>query len=69
MKNWKPGTKVHFNIPDGANATIVRYLGEWFWEIETVPEKRFLVASQDDLEEGWITSRISRGEENPLEIQ
>lgn len=53
MKDWKPGTKVRFNIPDGANAEIIKYVGEFYWKIRTIPEGRELLAHQDDLKEGF----------------
>ncbi len=46
---FQPGTAVRFSIPDGARATITRYLQEGFYLIRTVPEGRELVVQEDDL--------------------
>jgi len=54
------GTRVKFNIPDGALAVITDrlksygwripgYLGDGFYEIKTIPDARLLIAHEDDL--------------------
>jgi hypothetical protein len=54
------GTRVRFNIPDGALAEITDYRKSWDWRIpgylgdgfyliRTIPEQRQLIAHEDDL--------------------
>lgn len=58
---FTPGTRVQWNIPgiltrtirdlgeEGALAEIVRYLGEGFYAVRTIPEGRELVAAEYDI--------------------
>jgi len=46
---FTPGRIVRFNIPDGALARIKQYLQEGFYNIETIPEQRDMIAHEDDL--------------------
>ncbi len=52
-------TAVRFKIPDGARATITRYLQEGFYLVRTVPDGRELVVQEDDL----ILDGLTVGEE------
>ncbi len=48
-EEFTPGAVVHWNIPHGANARILRYVGEGYYEVETIPDRRRLFANEDEL--------------------
>ena len=50
MKNeFQPGVMVRWNIPDGGLARITRYLGDGWYEVQTVPDQRLLIGREDEL--------------------
>jgi len=46
---FKPGTLVRWNIPDGGFCEIARYDLEGFYVVNSVPDRRLLIAKEDDL--------------------
>ena len=50
MKNeFQEGVMVRWNIPDGGLARITRYLGDGWYEVQTVPDQRLLIGRENDL--------------------
>jgi len=57
--NFTPGHRVHYNIPGGADAYIVKYAGEGFYVVKHVEGQRDWMAHEDDLADGFNPERKS----------
>jgi hypothetical protein len=53
-ERFKPGVRCRWKIVDGGLCEIVKYLREGYYLVESIPERRELVADEDDIEvEGY----------------